>query len=176
MNTFDVRFWWNYLKFLPFGNTLFSFFLGLVVPYTGSLRAKVLTIDSYTDESHVRVQMKDHWFLRNHIRCFHAAALANLMELTGSLALLSVMPGDMACIITTVTCSYLKKARGTLVAECVGDSPIEGPHQCRVYIKNSRGELVAEGKCFFQVKLKKPRGWFFNSEREERPDVIDRPW
>ncbi len=108
-----VRTAWDRLSPLPFGKRAFSELVGRAAPYTGTIGARVEEVR----EQHARVSMPDTRGNRNHLECLHAVALVNLAELAGNLALAYTMPDDARFIVAGLSIEYLKKARGTVVAE-----------------------------------------------------------
>ncbi|MFT5896778.1 MAG: acyl-coenzyme A thioesterase PaaI-like protein, partial [bacterium] len=83
-----MRNMWQHLSPLPGGKLLFSLVVGIVIPYTGSMRARVEQLQP----GHAIVRLPDRRRIRNHLRSIHAIALANLAEFTTGLATLSGMP------------------------------------------------------------------------------------
>src|SRR5690606_20099926 len=100
------------LKHLPGGPKLFDAFMAQNIPYTGSIRAEVEVLRA----GYAKVFLKDRPAVRNHLASIHAAALANLAEYAGNLALAYSLPDDARFIVKTLHVEYLKKARGTLSA------------------------------------------------------------
>ena len=138
-----LRHYWRQTGKLPAGRWLFSRVLGFIVPYTGTLGARVRTLAP----GHCIVSLREHRKVRNHLRSVHAMALANLGEMATGLALLNSLPDNARGILTGFSITYLKKARGVLSAECRCDIPGSNSRQeYRVNgeIRNADGEQVAE--------------------------------
>jgi len=117
---------------LPGGKWLFSRMLGLRVPYSGSLGAVVQSLQP----GYCEVKLRDTRRLRNHLHSIHAMALANLGEMVTGLAQLNSLPDDTRAILTGFTIEYLKKARGTLLAQC----------HCTVPLTNATVDLEVCGE------------------------------
>lgn len=135
---------WNVLKSIPGGRKLFSVALGLYVPYTGSISPRVREVRP----GYARVAMADRRKVRNHLNSIHAVALANLIELTGNLALFSSMPPDGRFIVKEMNVSYEKKARGEVMAESETptlDSSEEAEYDIEVTIRDSEGDVTTRG-------------------------------
>jgi len=134
--------YWDRLNKLPGGPWLFSKGLGLFIPYTGSVDPRVEAFSP----GYARVRLPDRRRVRNHLRSVHAVALANLAELTGNLAMLYAMPEDARFIVTALSMEYVKKARGTIVAEAHCAVPPDNQRQVYdnpVVLRDLLGDTVA---------------------------------
>jgi len=144
---------WQKTSRLPFGKWLFSKILGRIVPYTGSIGAVVESLNA----GYVRVRLHDKRKVRNHLNSIHAIALMNLGEMVSGLALNVGLPSNVRGIVTNMDIEFLKKARGTLVAECRCDIPdvVEDMQfTVRSQIVDKDGETVANVTVHWRLGLK----------------------
>lgn len=142
---------WRRLEPLPFGNRIFSFLLGRMVPYTGTIRPRVLKLEP----GRVRAEMSDRRRVRNHLDSVHAIALANLGELVTGLATITALGDGGRGIAVRFEIDYRKKARGTLVAECETEVPAvvreSTDHVARGRIRDEGGDVVAEVRATWRL-------------------------
>lgn len=149
-----VRTAWDRLHALPMGTHLFSRAIGMAAPYTATIDAHVVSLEPGRSE----VELRDRRAVRNHIDCVHAAALANLVELTGNVAVAYSLPDDARFIVSKMTVEYLAKARGTLRATAT--CPVPSTNERRelevpVVIRNEAGEEVTRGTLYSLIGPKK---------------------
>ncbi len=149
-----VRDSWDRLKGVPGGAWLFNQLMRVVVPYTGSLGARVEEVRP----GYARVVLHERFAVRNHLRSVHAIALANLVELTGNVAVVYACPDDARMIVAGMRMKYLKKARGKLTATANPPIPTSNARQqfeVVVEVRDEAGELVCEGTLETLVGPKK---------------------
>jgi acyl-coenzyme A thioesterase PaaI-like protein len=139
-----VRAAWDRLSKFPGGNRIFSRLIARLAPYTGTMGAVVQDLG----QGYARVTLADRRAVRNHLSCVHAVALANLVELTGNMALAYSLPDDARFIVAGMNLEYLKKARGTITGECQIppiESSVRREYEVPVTLEDPSGEVVVRG-------------------------------
>ena len=135
---------WARVHRWPFGKRLFSWAVGRMAPYTGTVGGV------YTEvrPGFAQVELRDRQRVRNHLRSVHAVALVNLAEMTSGVALLTALPQGVRGIVSSLDIRYLKKARGTLTCTCTANAPdtLDTPrdHPVTAIIRDAAGDIVAE--------------------------------
>jgi len=133
---------WQRLAPLPGGQRLFSWYVGRMAPYSGSMGARVVALEP----GHAVIELSDRRRVRNHLASIHAIALANLGELTTGLAMTSALPPTTRGIPIRLEIDFVKKARGLLTAESrcvVPPVTAETEHQAEADIRDPGGDVVA---------------------------------
>lgn len=151
-----VRTLWDQLSRVPGGRTLFSLLVGRAARYTGTIGAKVVALERGRSE----VLMKDRPAVRNHLKSVHAVALANLVELTGNIAMAYTLPDDARFIVAGMTVDYVKKARGPITGRCscpVPDSAARVEYAVPVTLHDADGDVVVRATLRTLVGPKRER-------------------
>ena len=147
---------WRRLSRLPGGTWLFSRLFGILVPYSGSVRPRIRSLEP----GHAEIEIPDRRANRQHLGSVHAVALLNLAEMTGGLAMTVALPPTVRGIVTALSMTYHKKARGTIravsrvaVPTVTADCDFEVMAKCF----DSSGALVATGTATWRLGLKPPK-------------------
>ena len=133
---------WQRLNTKPGGRWLFGRLLGFMVPYTGTIKPRVIVLEP----GHAVVEMSDRRGIRNHLNSIHALALANLGELTTGLSTMAAVPPSIRSIPTNLSIDFVKKGRGRLRAECHSEIPEVMDtldHDVTAVITDAAGDVVA---------------------------------
>jgi acyl-coenzyme A thioesterase PaaI-like protein len=110
---------WRRLRPLPGGRWLFARIFGWLVPYSGSVRPRILVLEP----GHAEIEIRDRRANRQHLGSMHAVALLNVAEQASGLALLTSLPAGIRGIVTHISMQYFRKARGTIRATCHVSAP-----------------------------------------------------
>lgn len=145
-----IRQAWDKTRVLPGGRILFSALFSRLVPYSGTIRPLILELGP----GRCRAQLRDRRGVRNHLHSVHAVALMNLGEMASGLALVYGLPDDARAILIGLSMEYLKKARGTLIAEAAFEVPSVVARQeleLSVLIRDQADDVVARAQARWLV-------------------------
>jgi acyl-coenzyme A thioesterase PaaI-like protein len=145
-----IRGQWQQWSGRPGGKAVFSWMLGRLVPYSGTIGARVEELR----DGYARVTLRDRRIVRNHLRSIHAVALMNLAELSTGLALNYGMRPDARSILKGLSIDYTKKARGTLTAEATAPVLPDNAERelvVRTDIRDEAGDVVASAEARWLV-------------------------
>ena len=148
--TSPILHWWHKLSPYPGGRWLVSRLVGFMAPYTGTIGGRIL----HLEPGFSRVAIKERRKIRNHLNSVHAIALMNLGELASGLAMVSRFDRQTRGIITGLSITYAKKARGVLIAECDGRAlnlAEHGDYELESLIRDSSGDVVARCKACWRI-------------------------
>jgi acyl-coenzyme A thioesterase PaaI-like protein len=147
---------WRRLSPLPGGSWLFSKLFGFAVPYSGSVGPRIRELEP----GHAVVEICDRRSNRNHLGSVHAIALTNLAEITSGLALMTGLPPTVRGIVTGLSMTYHKKARGRIrgvanvtVPHVSEDQEFDVMAECF----DREGALVATGQVRWRLGPVRPK-------------------
>lgn len=141
------------LSAIPGGRFIVGRIIARQIPYSATIGARLVVLEP----GYARFVLKDRKSIRNHLDSIHAVALTNFGELTSGLALNSGLPANVRAIVTRITTEYVKKARGTLVAECRCDLPTvteDMDYPIEAVITDQEQDVVAKVKVMWRLGLR----------------------
>src|SRR5262249_23100486 len=145
-----IREIWDWWHDLPGGKWVFGKLLGLAVPYTATIKPRVVELRP----GYAKVEMDDRRGVRNHLHSIHGIALMNLGEVTTGLAATMTLPDNARAIPVRLSIDFVKKARGRLTAECTApaiDASVEREHDLEAILKDASGDVVARATARWRV-------------------------
>lgn len=141
---------WRRLSTLPGGQWLFAQIFARTVPYSGSVKPRIRVLEP----GHAEVEIPDIRANRQHLGSVHAIALMNVAEMASGLAMMAGLPENIRGIVTTLSMTYHKKARGTIravsrvtVPTVTADQDFEVVAECF----DPSGTLVATGRVHWRL-------------------------
>jgi len=137
---------------LPGGKFIFGKLVGFSAPFFGKIRPKFIDLRL----AYCEAQIKDRWGIRNHLGTINAGALCSLAEMTGGLALDSVVPKSMRWIPRSMTVEYLAKATGTITPISEFDPSLVkvGDVIIPITVSNTKNEVVFTADITFYISDK----------------------
>ena len=141
------------LSALPGGSFILNKLIARKIPYSATIGAKVVNLVP----GYAKLVLKDKKSIRNHLNSIHAVALTNFGELTSGMALNTALPANVKGIVTNINTDYIKKARGTLIAECRCEPPTvmsDIDYTVEAVIKDQQQDTVAIVKVVWRLGLK----------------------
>jgi acyl-coenzyme A thioesterase PaaI-like protein len=141
---------WKRLARYPGGPWLFSKIFGRAVPYSGSVGPRIKVLEP----GHAEIEIRDRRSNRNHLGSVHAIALTNLAEMTSGLAMMAGLPPTVRGIVTTLSMTYHKKARGTIRGIARVEVPVVTEDQdfdVKAECFDGEGVLVATGNVRWRL-------------------------
>lgn len=141
---------WHRLGRSAPGRWLFAQLIRFAVPYSGSIGARVTSLEPGL----ATVSLRDRRTVRNHLGSVHAVALVNLAELSSGLAMLAALEPGVRGIVTEIQMHYHRKARGTLTATgTAAPPPVDHPTEALAHaeVRDSAGEIVAEATVTWKL-------------------------
>jgi len=126
-----------------------------MIPYSGSVGPRIRVLEP----GHAEVEIPDRRSNRQHLGSVHAIALMNLAEMTSGLAMMAGLPPTVRGIVTTLSMTYHKKARGTIRA--VARVTVPAVDEDRDFDVTAEcfdrgGALVATGQVRWRLGRKPP--------------------
>ena len=140
------------LSKIPGGKFIFAKLVGLSAPFF----SKISPIFIDLRPAYCETQMKDRRGVRNHLGTINAGALCSMAEMTGGLALDSVVSSSLRWIPKTMTVQYIAKATGTITAVSQFEVGIvkEGDVVIPIVVSNASGNTVFTADITFYISKK----------------------
>ena len=139
----------------PGGRFVFAKLVGLSAPFFSKIHPQFIELKP----AYCETQIKDRRGVRNHLGTINAGALCSMAEMTGGLALDTIVPSSMRWIPKTMTVQYIAKAIGTITAVSEFEPYIvkEGDVIIPIVVSNAKGDTVFTADITFYISNKKPK-------------------
>ncbi len=142
----------------PGGKTIFAKLVGLSAPFFAKIKPRFIDLR----HAYCETQIDDRRGVRNHLGTINAGALCSMAEMTGGLALDTVVPSNMRWIPKTMTVHYMTKATGTITAISEFEPNIVPASEAKdvvipIVVKNENNETAFTADITFYVSPKKPK-------------------
>jgi acyl-coenzyme A thioesterase PaaI-like protein len=150
LNSESILNFWRRMGSVPGGKKIFTKALGTLVPYSGSIPARIDELDA----GRCRVTLLDRRRSRNHLDSIHAVALMNVAELSSGLALLTALPPDARGILKGFSIDYHRKSRGSIIAESEAPKVVtneEADYLVDCTLRDGDGRTVAVAHAKWRV-------------------------
>lgn len=143
------------LSRFPLGRALFAKLVGLSAPFFRHISPKFIDLRP----AYCETQIRNRWGVRNHLGTINAGALCSMAEMTGGLALDSIVPKSMRWIPRSMQVQYVAKATGTVTAISTFDPAIvvAGDVIIPIVVNNEAGDTVFSADITFYLSAKPPR-------------------
>ncbi len=140
------------LSKIPGGKFVFAKLVGISAPFFSKIHPIFIDLRP----AYCETQIKDRRGVRNHLGTINAGALCSMAEMTGGLALDSVVPNSMRWIPKTMTVNYVAKATGTITAVSEFNPSIVEPGDVviPIVVSNASGDTVFTADITFYVSNK----------------------
>lgn len=143
--------WLRRLQRIPGHHLWLHAGIALAAPYSATIRPRIL----HAAPGHLEIGMRKRRAVTNHLGTVHAAALANLMELCGSLAVQLAIPATARWIPAGLDIRYLRKARTDLTAVCHFTPPSDWQRKqdwpVTITVHDAQGEAVADAVLHMRI-------------------------
>lgn len=141
---------------LPGGRWLYGKLICLKAPYFATIAPRFVALEP----GRCAVDIRDRRRVHNHIGTVHAIALCNAAELTAGMMTDVTIPSSMRWIPKGMQVDYLAKAKGTLHAEALPETPpVEAASgyawPVKVCVRNEAGEEVFRARIHMWVSPRK---------------------
>jgi acyl-coenzyme A thioesterase PaaI-like protein len=147
----------EFFNALPLGRYAFSAIVGLMAPYSASVNPFVLTLT----DNQCSIEIVERPWLHNPFSSIHAIALANAGELCSGLLVTSSLqsaPKGSRGIVTELSTTYAKKARGRIVASSnfeikQGKEGTDYEEVVETRLTDSKGETCAAVRAVWKIQI-----------------------
>ncbi len=144
---------YNKISRYPGGRFVFAKLVGLSAPFFAKIKPRFIDLRP----AYCETQIDDRRAVHNHMGTINAGALCSLAEMTGGLALDTVVPKNMRWIPKSMEVKYVNKATGTITAisQFNPEIVIEGDVVIPIIVSNKENKTVFSADITFYISKKK---------------------